>query len=88
MTTMMEATPQSAPAGHDDDVLLEVNNLKMYFPVTSGMLFQRTVAYVKAVDDVSFTVKKGETLGSGGRKRLRQDHHWPLHPAALQAHGR
>ena len=66
MTTMMDATPQTAPAGHDDDVLLEVNNLKMYFPVTSGMLFQRTVAHVKAVDDVSFTVKKGETLGLVG----------------------
>ena len=66
MTTMTEPTPQTAPAGQDDDVLLEVNNLKMYFPVTSGMLFQRTVAYVKAVDDVSFTVKKGETLGLVG----------------------
>lgn len=66
MTTMTDATPQDAPAGHDDDVLLEVNNLKMYFPVTSGMLFQRTVAHVKAVDDVSFTVKRGETLGLVG----------------------
>ena len=66
MTTMTDPAPQSAPAGHDDDILLEVNNLKMYFPVTSGMLFQRTVAHVKAVDDVSFTVKKGETLGLVG----------------------
>ena len=66
MTTMTDATSQTAPAGHDDDILLEVNNLKMYFPVTSGMLFQRTVAHVKAVDDVSFTVKKGETLGLVG----------------------
>ena len=66
MTTMTESTPQSAPAGQDNGVLLEVNNLKMYFPVTSGMLFQRTVAHVKAVDDVSFTVKRGETLGLVG----------------------
>ena len=66
MTTMTEQTPQSAPAGQDDDILLDVKNLKMYFPVTSGMLFQRTVAYVKAVDDVSFTVKRGETLGLVG----------------------
>ena len=55
-----------------EDVLLEVKNLKMYFPVTSGMIFQRKVAEVKAVDDVSFFVKKGETLGlvgeSGGGK--------------------
>ena len=66
MTTMTDPTPQSSLAGQDDDVLLEVNNLKMYFPVTSGMLFQKTVAYVKAVDDVSFTVKRGETLGLVG----------------------
>ena len=66
MTTTTEQTPQTVAAEHADDVLLEVNNLKMYFPVTSGMLFQRTVAYVKAVDDVSFSVKRGETLGLVG----------------------
>ncbi len=48
------------------DVLLEVNNLKMYFPVTSGILLQRKVADVKAVDDVSFLIRKGETLGLVG----------------------
>ncbi|MCI0880336.1 MAG: dipeptide ABC transporter ATP-binding protein [Chloroflexi bacterium] len=47
-------------------MLLEVKNLKMYFPVSSGMLFQRTVAHIKAVDDVSFFVKRGETLGLVG----------------------
>src|SRR5438445_422752 len=35
------------------DILLEVKNLKKYFPITKGILFQRTVANVKAVDDVS-----------------------------------
>jgi ABC-type oligopeptide transport system ATPase subunit len=35
----------------------------MYFPVTSGLFFQRAVAHIKAVDDVSFSVRKGETLG-------------------------
>ena len=65
MTTMPEAAaPGAAPK--NDDVLLEVKNLQMYFPVSSGMLFQRTVANVKAVDDVSFTVKRGETLGLVG----------------------
>jgi oligopeptide/dipeptide ABC transporter ATP-binding protein len=54
--------------GHEprDEVLLEVKHLKMYFPVTSGVLFQRTVGHVKAVDDVSFVVKRGETLGLVG----------------------
>jgi peptide/nickel transport system ATP-binding protein len=48
-----------------DNTLLEVKNLKMYFPVTKGLL-RKTVANVKAVDDVSFTIKKGETLGLVG----------------------
>ena len=36
--------------------LVEVNNLKMYFPVNEGIIFQRKVAEVKAVDDVTFTI--------------------------------
>ena len=49
-----------------NNVLVEVNNLKMHFPVTSGLLFQREVAQVKAVDDISFSIQKGETLGLVG----------------------
>jgi oligopeptide transport system ATP-binding protein len=49
-----------------DNVLIEVQNLKMYFPVTSGTLVQRPVGYIKAVDDVSFFVRRGETLGLVG----------------------
>ena len=48
-----------------DDTLLEVKGLKMYFPVTRGLL-RRKIAEVKAVDDVSFHVKTGETLGLVG----------------------
>ena len=66
MTTIQEAAPAASQSGQDEDILLEVRNLRMHFPVTSGMLFQRTVAYVKAVDDVSFTVRRGETLGLVG----------------------
>jgi peptide/nickel transport system ATP-binding protein len=47
------------------DYLVEVKNLVKYFPVRAGLL-QRVVAQVQAVDDVSFTVKKGETLGLVG----------------------
>ena len=57
---------QETQASGQDDVILEVNNLKMYFPVTSGLLIQRHVADVKAVDDISFFVRKGETLGLVG----------------------
>ena len=45
--------------------LVEVKNLVKYFPIKGGLL-QRTVAQVKAVDDVSFAVKEGETLGLVG----------------------
>jgi oligopeptide transport system ATP-binding protein len=49
----------------DKKVLLEVKNLKVHFPVFGG-LFQRRVATVKAVDGVSFTIYRGETLGMVG----------------------
>ncbi len=48
-----------------DRDLIVVKNLKKYFPVRGGLL-QRTVAWVQAVDDVSFTIKEGETLGLVG----------------------
>jgi oligopeptide transport system ATP-binding protein len=59
--TLPVESPQTA-----SDILINVQNLKMYFPVTSGLLFQRKIADVKAVDDISFFVKKGETLGLVG----------------------
>ena len=46
--------------------LLVVDDLKKHFPVTRGILFQKQVASVKAVDGVSFTVRSGETLGVVG----------------------
>jgi len=50
---------------HQGETLVEVNNLVKYFPVRAGLL-QRVVNQVKAVDDISFFVKKGETLGLVG----------------------
>jgi len=51
--------------GTQGDTLAEVKNLKMYFPVTRGLL-RRKVADIKAVDDVSFQIKSRETLGLVG----------------------
>ncbi|MDQ0257118.1 peptide/nickel transport system ATP-binding protein [Evansella vedderi] len=49
----------------NNGVILEVQNLKTYFPFTKG-IFNRKIADIKAVDDVSFKVYKGETLGLVG----------------------
>ena len=49
----------------DRKVLLEVNNLKQYFPIKGGVL-GRTVNHVKAVDDISFVIREGETLSIVG----------------------
>jgi len=48
------------------DTLLDVKNLKMYFPVRRGLIIERVVGHVHAVDDISFHVKRGETLGLVG----------------------
>jgi peptide/nickel transport system ATP-binding protein len=48
-----------------DDIILDVKDLRMYFPVTRGLL-RRKIADVKAVDNVSFKIKRGETLGLVG----------------------
>tara|TARA_B100001013_G_scaffold72293_1_gene38268 strand:- start:146 stop:1189 length:1044 start_codon:yes stop_codon:yes gene_type:complete len=66
MTTAETNNSPGATAQDAGKVLLEVNNLKMHFPVTSGLIFQRAVAHIKAVDGVSFTVNEGETLGLVG----------------------
>jgi len=49
-----------------DTPLLVVEDLKVHFPVMAGTVFQKQVASVKAVDGVSFTLKRGETLGLVG----------------------
>ena len=80
MTTTESNTSPGASAQNDDNVLLEVKNLKMHFPVTSGLIFQRAVAHIKAVDDVSFSVKAGETLGLVGESGCGKSpahHHRP-----------
>ena len=62
-----EATTVKAPAAavSQNEVLLRVDSLKMYFPIRRGIL-QRQVGAVKAVDGVTFEVRKGETLGLVG----------------------
>jgi len=49
----------------DNDLTVEVKNLKMYFPITRGIL-RRKIADIKAIDDISFNIKTNETLGLVG----------------------
>jgi oligopeptide/dipeptide ABC transporter ATP-binding protein len=56
---------QQAPVANDDNYILEVNNLKQYFPIQRGFL-QRVVGHVKAVDGVSFKLREQEVLGIVG----------------------
>jgi len=60
-----EVTPQAAQ-GTTGEPLLVVSNLKKYFPIKSGLLVDRTVDYVRAVDDVSFEIRQSQTLGLVG----------------------
>lgn len=50
---------------NDADTILKIENLKQYFPLRQGF-FKRVVGYVKAVDDISFFIHKGETVGLVG----------------------
>ena len=49
----------------EGEVILKVENLKKYFPIKGGF-FKRTIGHVKAVDDISIEIRKGETLGIVG----------------------
>jgi oligopeptide transport system ATP-binding protein len=65
MSTVESVQPDSAPA-RTDEPLLRIDHLKKYFPIKQGVVFQHEVARVHAVDDVSFEVYPGETVGLVG----------------------
>ena len=60
-----EPKPDPAPPRPDAPVVMSADNLKVWFPIKRGFLRQ-TVGHIKAVDGVSFAVRKGETLGVVG----------------------
>ncbi len=66
MASAPDSSVASASGVDSREVLLEVRGLKMYFPVSQGFLFQRRRGWVRAVDDISFYIRRGETLGLVG----------------------
>ena len=81
----MEGVGVTAPGANGAQPLVEVRGLQMHFPITGGMLLGRKIGEVKAVDGVDFSIQPRRDLGAGRRKRLRQDHDRPLHPAPRKA---
>lgn len=67
MTSELNKTATSTKNGKTDkEVIVDVDSMEMHFPITEGIIFQRKVGTVKAVDGISFKVFKGETLGLVG----------------------
>ena len=62
----MEIATRPSHVNGRGESLLKVNNLVMHFPLTRGIIFQRKVGAVQAVDGISFEVRRGETLGLVG----------------------
>ncbi|CAN5779172.1 dipeptide ABC transporter ATP-binding protein [soil metagenome] len=66
MTATQTSTSTSLAGSNGDAPLLDVRNLVMHFPLTQGIIFQKKVGAVQAVDGISLHVKSGETLGLVG----------------------
>ena len=63
---MTELETANTTSGVQDDILVDVRNLKVNFPVKSGGIIPRRIGEIKAVDDVSLSIRRGETLGLVG----------------------
>ena len=72
-------TPHEALDAHarvNGDALVELDELRVWFPIKSGVLLDRHVGDVKAVDGVTFTIRRGETLGLVGESAGAASRRW------------
>lgn len=65
MSTVATETDQTRPAA-GDDVLLDARGVKVHFPIKRGVIFDKTIGYVYAVDGVDLQIRRGETYGLVG----------------------
>ncbi len=80
--------PSPPPRPAIGEPLLRVEDLKVWFPINDGIILERHVGDVRAVDGVSFAMRRGETLGLVGESGCGKTHDRPRHHPALQADGR
>ena len=68
MTSTLRAEPAAAeaPNSHPITPIIEIRDLRVYFPITHGLIFQRKIGDVKAVDGISLSIMPGETMGLVG----------------------
>lgn len=65
MLLAAEPKGHSVPAPDNAPIVLQAENIKTYFPIKKG-LFRRTIGHIRAVDDVSLTIRRGQTVGVVG----------------------
>jgi ABC-type uncharacterized transport system, duplicated ATPase component len=66
VSTDTTTEPEPEPAANGKAPMLEAEHVQLYFPIKQGVLIDRTIGHVHAVDDVSLRLKHGETLGIVG----------------------